>query len=346
MSSTPPDKLKVWSFHSVKGGVGKSTLALLTARRLAQSSRVALIDMDLTGTSLADVVPLLAPTWSTVGHDLTQDDLPLETAPTSWLDPSAGMRVRAAATTGSPRGVPFLNDWFMHQRDVEHARGDVNVQSIMWKARDDNNLLVIPSSAFPYDISRVLPLLYDEPFGAFVESRLEWLLDALLAVGVDHVVFDTPPTLPGLSKAVLSLALRLPDHESLAKTGSAPKRLADANTTWHAWIVTTQDTQDLRAVERWLEAVEPDDSARMLVVINRTASKYTEIREHLERVTVGAAADESAGGASVRPSPIFDGRTPVCIGRIENMGLFDVVIPRVPDDEVLQQMDQLIKGGV
>ena len=53
-----------WSFHSVKGGVGKSTLSTRCALALARKRperRVYLVDLDLTGTSLADGLPLRAP---------------------------------------------------------------------------------------------------------------------------------------------------------------------------------------------------------------------------------------------------------------------------------------------
>ncbi|HSP81445.1 MAG TPA: P-loop NTPase, partial [Myxococcaceae bacterium] len=76
--------LRCYSFHSVKGGVGKSTLSVLTALGLAQRGGrpVTLIDMDLTGTSLADVLPLEAPAWDSVA---LEEKLPLLRPPTGFL---------------------------------------------------------------------------------------------------------------------------------------------------------------------------------------------------------------------------------------------------------------------
>ena len=54
--------LRIHAFCSVKGGVGKSTLAVACATRLARQGReVVLIDADLTGSSLADGLTLEAP---------------------------------------------------------------------------------------------------------------------------------------------------------------------------------------------------------------------------------------------------------------------------------------------
>lgn len=64
------------SVHSQKGGVGKTILALYLARRLAQKGdewpglKTVLIDADLTGTSLAEGIPLVAPRQKTVFHTL------------------------------------------------------------------------------------------------------------------------------------------------------------------------------------------------------------------------------------------------------------------------------------
>lgn len=342
MSPAAPNHLHAWSFHSVKGGVGKSTLAVLVARRLAQSHRVALIDMDLTGTSLADVLPLRAPYWS-VSPGST---LPLEEAPARWDDPSEGLRARGAGAETEPKGVPFLNDWFLHARDVDYQRSDICAQAIAWKDRlqgqSAENLWVLPSSGLPGDIARVLPLLYDEPFAAYVEGRLEWLLDALLREGVQHVVFDTPPTLPGLSKAVLSMALRLPVGQPMSKTGTMPHQLEETAVCWQAWIVATQDVQDLLAVERWLEAVDLADAAQLGVVLNRCDADKQVIRERLGRRKFGTGAEESAEGAAPRQSVLFDTRRFVLISHRDNLRLFDVVRDRPVQAADLEELDNLI----
>lgn len=324
VSHTRSDSLSAWSFHSVKGGVGKSTLALHVARHLAERNRVALIDMDLTGTSLADVLDLHAPYWEVEGNRL-----PLEQKPARWAPPLVGLRARGNTSESIACGVPFLNDWFLHPRDVDYKRKDIDVEAMVWKERlpspSSENLWILPSSAFPDDIARVLPLLYDEPFAAYVEGRLEWLLDALLRAGVTHVVFDTPPTIPGLSRAVLSIALRLPEHQHMSKDERTPAVLAAANVTWTPWLVTTQDVQDLIAVERWLEAIDPSDLERLGVVMNRCEVSQSQVQEKLERWRNGSDVEESAIATTSRRSSLFEMKAWVTIPQLEDMRAFDVL---------------------
>ncbi|MFM7204477.1 MAG: hypothetical protein ACKO6N_27195 [Myxococcota bacterium] len=82
---------------------------------------------------------------------------------------------------------------------------------------------------------------------------------------------DTPPTLPGLSRTVLSLALRLgrEPRQPLAIGGDVPPRLKDAELHWHAQLVASPDLQDLRALFRWLELVQPDEQPVLQFLINR-----------------------------------------------------------------------------
>jgi MinD-like ATPase involved in chromosome partitioning or flagellar assembly len=54
--------IRVHAFASAKGGVGKSSLAVGCARIVAEQSGVpVLIDADVTGSSLADGLALVAP---------------------------------------------------------------------------------------------------------------------------------------------------------------------------------------------------------------------------------------------------------------------------------------------
>ena len=77
-SETKPKKTLI-TVHSQKGGVGKTLISLYLARRLAEPTtshggelRTVLIDADLTGTSLADVLGLEAPKRSGGFHDVNR----------------------------------------------------------------------------------------------------------------------------------------------------------------------------------------------------------------------------------------------------------------------------------
>ncbi len=111
-------RLHCFSFHSVKGGVGKSTLSTFTACALAYEhpeAQVFLVDMDLTGTSLADVLPLEAPRWEGVGPDEPLDLLQRPDGFCSRLDSRKRMKTRGLSPSDSTvaTGVPFLNDYLL-----------------------------------------------------------------------------------------------------------------------------------------------------------------------------------------------------------------------------------------
>jgi hypothetical protein len=279
--------LRCYSFHSVKGGVGKSTLSVLTALGLAQrGDQVTLVDMDLTGTSLADVLALEAPSWADEGPLL-----PLTKPPTgfhSYEDTRVLMEDRDElareaqetdpndARAQAARGVSFLNDFLLFATPDWEEQQDMPIESVLWRLRDmpDANLRVLPSSALPVDLERIIPVVFDENHSGFLENRLEFLLNALVPdEGEAVVVMDTPPTIPGLSRAVLSLALRLsrPEKQPLSVQGGMPERLREAPVRWTAFLVGSMDHQDLRAANRWLSLVRDEERAQIRFLVNRVS---------------------------------------------------------------------------
>lgn len=265
------------SFHSVKGGVGKSTLATALALTIAERrkhERVVLLDLDLTGTSLADVLLLCAPKWS--------DDP--DVSPGTLLRVPDGFHSRGqtrsrlrdreeALHARDARVLPFLNDFLLFATPAWDGR-EVHPEALLWRLNGGpENLRVIPSSALPLDLERVLPVIFDEQHSAFLEARLEVLLDALVPGDGEtvHVVVDVPPTIPGLSRSVLSLCIRLGQTPKwrLSEDGGMPARLDAAHVRWRANLVVTSDLQDVRAATRWLHKLQPDEERFFRVVINR-----------------------------------------------------------------------------
>src|SRR5438105_2674081 len=108
--------LRCFSFHSVKGGVGKSTLATACACYLSTSHAqpIYLIDMDLTGTSLADVLPLQAPAWPTADSeplDLVGGPKQNHFHPRNETRQRMNLRWQSKVEPAKAYGVPFLNDF-------------------------------------------------------------------------------------------------------------------------------------------------------------------------------------------------------------------------------------------
>lgn len=283
-------QLGCYSFHSVKGGVGKSTLSTLTACALAKehpTAQVFLVDMDLTGTSLADVLPLEAPSWEGVGPDEPIDLLKRPAGFSSRNDSRARIKKREYlhVSTKEIVGVPFLNDYLLFEPKVWDEANDIQPDVISWRMVDGpQNLRVFPSSALPRDLTRALPVIYDEEHAAFLEGRLEYLLSGILTRHKEaFVVFDTPPTIPGLSHSILNMAFRLTGAKKIPLAEEdefIPEQLKNANVTWNVRLVATQDIQDIRAASRWLEWVPDAHKTLVRLILNRAPSQHEERAAH------------------------------------------------------------------
>lgn len=300
-------RLRCYSFHSVKGGVGKSTLSVVSAIAFAHAhpeARVYLVDMDLTGTSLADVLPLEAPSWEGIDPGGRIDLLQLPKGFCKHEDIRARVEQRGELPAESAEiiGVPFLNDYLLFPTPDWDMERDVPMASLCWRLpKGPENLRVLPSSALPRDLSRALPVIYDEEHAAFLEGRLEYLLAALLGETNEAVVvFDTPPTIPGLSRSVLSLAFRLsrePKTPLSADEFMLPQ-LEGAQIDWRAFVVATQDYQDIRAATRWLNLVGDADRDVVKLVLNRISGDEQQRKELL----VSALRDRPGGSGTQGPA--------------------------------------------
>lgn len=275
-----------YSFHSVKGGVGKSTLAVHWALHLARSwpqMPVYLLDMDLTGTSLGDVLPLHAPRWTGEGEE-GNPVLCLRRPADGWLERQY-VQDRMAWRDEYLRGaaqeqmaathVPFLNDYLLFHPSDWRNSADLDPRHLSWRLEDGpGDLRVFPSSALPKDVERIVPVVFDEYYAGFLEGRCESLLDTLVSDSVEDVavVVDAPPTIPGLSRAVISLGLRLerrPSKLPLAEGGTIPPRLEATDVSWRAALVTTPDLQDIRAAARWYEYTTREERDTVRLLLNR-----------------------------------------------------------------------------
>src|SRR5688500_17844850 len=122
-------------FCSVKGGVGKSTLATTCAKLLAGSGRAPLlVDADLTGTSLADGLRLCAQKTA-LRPDGTVN---VEAAPTGEFctrDEVVRLR-RRRRDTPERKGLPpaYLNDALRPYLDSKlEYEGEVRVDALFWR---------------------------------------------------------------------------------------------------------------------------------------------------------------------------------------------------------------------
>lgn len=147
--------IHIHAFCSVKGGVGKSTLATATAKLLARrpDRRVVLIDADMTGTSLADGLRLRAPNVR-MREDGAMDLLADSAAGPhhSRLETSKLIRARGLAKWDHfPPPPVYLNDilTFDPVEDfsdpVESVRECV-LEPLWWKHEKEDGVGYLPSS--------------------------------------------------------------------------------------------------------------------------------------------------------------------------------------------------------
>lgn len=323
-------KLCCYSIHSVKGGVGKSTLSTAIAHTLAcrhRGTEVFLIDMDLTGTSLGDALPLEAPSWPEGQVDLLRP-------PTGNLSRDETLLQIDLRQDGpydvSQLRVPYLNDFLLWADADWSTQRDVLPEALCWRLQaGPDNLRVLPSSALPDDLQRIIPVIFDEEYAAFLEQRVEALLASLVPdSGERIIVFDTPPTIPGLSRSIISLGLRLgaEPKTALADDEYIPPSLVASAITWRICVVITPDVQDLRAADRWMTRVDKHEQQLVKVIINRAPPDR---REQL--------FEDLFGGGTALRAPQYP-----------TLANFAVLGLCVPDDPRLQLFrdDDALRGGV
>jgi hypothetical protein len=260
----------LYLYASVKGGVGKSTLAVLAAKLLASAGRHPMvIDSDFLGSSLADGLALCAPVIEQT------DGTPNYGAPPTarWHDLQQTRALREARKRWwahqGPNPAPialapaFLNEAILYSYTNASAP-DCRVDAMSWRHASDDGVRYLPSSPLRDDAMRIAPLASGDPPHFAWARRFAWLLDALLEhdQAITDVIVDLPPGTWGLA------------HETLVLTGKLGGPLPRGYPQWHSmlrWrvvptLVTTPDRNDrLLAMEYWLMAREKIPALRVLM---------------------------------------------------------------------------------
>lgn len=238
-------------FCSVKGGVGKSTLAVVTGKLLASIGRVpVVVDLDMLGASLADGLRLRAPRVQTRDGLLdleapssgewasVEETRSLRDERKSWMEHHAA---RIETLTSAPPPV-FLNDAFFYP--VPTPGGDCCISAFLWQHERDDGVSYLPSSPLREDARRSAPFSVGGGGGFAWVRRLAWILDALLQQRQDvtDIVIDLPPGTWGFA------------HEIMVFSGTLgrDRRLPSGYPRWHEtldvrinpFIVTSRDRSD------------------------------------------------------------------------------------------------------
>jgi MinD-like ATPase involved in chromosome partitioning or flagellar assembly len=173
----PDQKVKfprIYTLHSQKGGVGKTSIALAIAgfASIHHKKKVLIIDADLTGVSLHDVFRTSNSKKVSYLNDLL------------LADPSKFAKITIGKSS----------------RPKEYS-----LEKYCLNVPEGKKIFYLPGSPCYSDMMRIVPLISQEDNLHFFRFRLEELIEEAIIEGFGTIVIDHPPGLFGLSAATLSL---------------------------------------------------------------------------------------------------------------------------------------------
>lgn len=272
-------------FASAKGGVGKSTLAVLAAEVLAaRGRRVQMWDADLTGTSLADGLLLAAPQVPT-REDGT---MKLSSPPSgTWMTPmqvwAARSSRRLAGDRAGRHSPPYLNDLLAHPGGADDD-AEVCMAALAWRL-EGGKASYYPSSSLEADIAQALSWIALPENAVRWAARMEQLLYAACQQEPEltDIVVDLPPGLYGFGYFALHLAGALLGRWELAAP-HAPHDWLGLGVRWqiNPFLITTDDRNGLLATVEGYIAMRRR-LPELAVVINRNERGVREALGEIER---------------------------------------------------------------
>lgn len=173
MSDNKERKVKIYTIHSQKGGVGKSSIALAIAglEEIIEKKKILIMDSDFTGTTLVDL-----PGWTNKDSKIKYSNEFLSCSPQDFI------KFKEHQFKDFFQPVP-------QEKDIEYC----------------------PASPCWEDISLISDLTSQEEYLGFLSFRLLDVLGVLSKI-YDVIIFDNPPGLHGLSYAIYKLVMGLKEH--------------------------------------------------------------------------------------------------------------------------------------
>lgn len=282
--------IRLHTFCSVKGGVGKSTLATACAKILAARGRVpVLVDCDLTGTSLADGLRLRAPAVTL----LEDGSIDLEAPPTGELltvEQTRALRAQrrdalrrdAQTWKDRPHPPPYLNDPLNY---AFLTKQPARVDALLWRHERDDGVLYLPSSSTHDDVIQSVEWFFGQPFDW--ARSFAWTLDGLAqqVPALSDVVVDLPPGIWGFPHETLVLVSTLLHEEPMP----------DDYPPWHAGPIRWAPNPFL------VTSRDPNDIVPALEYVARQRARVPILKPIVNRDTEGLKALRSMARARVGP---------------------------------------------
>jgi len=297
-------------FGSVKGGVGKSTLATAAAKLLAlKGQKPAFVDCDLSGTSIADGLRLRAP-----DVPMTEGLLDVLAEPTGRhlsVDDTEKLRRRRGVlraeddptkdgpTKDRPYPPAFLNDalnyaYLVRRSDLDLPKSP-RTDALVWIHEKEDGVLYLPSSSILEDVQGSMGWFMDEPYD-FAYS-LMICVDALLEhrQELTDIILDLPPGLYGFPFEALMIAQNI---EAQVRFPEGFPQWVGGPIEWQVnpFMVTSQDPNDFRPALEYV-ARHRDDLPSLHALINKRTRPFDEIktraREKLGPMLAHAGIEET-----------------------------------------------------
>lgn len=223
---------RIYTLHSQKGGVGKTSIALAIAGFAAfhNDKKALIIDADLTGTSLLDI-----------------------------------------PETVSDHGKKYFNDFILANPSEFGKHTPVTSGQAKQKAEDtekkfcwnipkgNDKIFCMPGSPLVEDMQKIVSLISQEDHLRFFRHRLEDILVTATMAGFEVIIIDHSPGLLGLSKASLLMVVdQAVSRHSREQHPNGPTRIdrlyrasvncvSKTRIAANAILVTTFDPVDYRA---------------------------------------------------------------------------------------------------
>lgn len=169
-------KIKIYTIHSQKGGVGKTSIAIAIAGLscILHKQKTLIIDCDLTGTSIIDL----------------------------FCDVDKNNKTKEK--------VKYLNSLLLATPPIFNRYENNNKNDIekeyFHKISDYNDLYYIPSSPILQDIWEIAGLISQEDKLHYFQSRMKDILKLFINREIKTIIIDCPPGLFGLSSAMLRIS--------------------------------------------------------------------------------------------------------------------------------------------
>lgn len=171
---------RIYTLHSQKGGVGKTSIALaLAGISGARGKKTLIIDGDMTGASIADV-------------------------PGMECEPRKASKRFNELIIAKPNEFMQLTANWPAPKDNEDSMLKLH---FCQEVGGHGSIYFIPSSTGAEDVETIVPLISQEDHLHFFRHRIEDTLNAAIRSGFEMIVLDHSPGLFGFSKTTLEMSL-------------------------------------------------------------------------------------------------------------------------------------------